>query len=179
MQVMNIGKTKVMNCKVGGGQVENSGKYPCGIYRKGVDVNSIYCSSCKKWIHRGCSGVVDSLGKIGNFMCRNCTAGGVKVVDEVKQFVLGNNDRMKVVEKFCYLLDVIGKGGGAKESSIARVRCAWGKFMDLKMLLTARGASLRVKGKIRWIVCVTTDMKKIGLRKEDAQNRSLWSSLVN
>src|SRR5437867_7400575 len=28
------------------------------------------------------------------------------------------------------------------------VRCAWGKFMDLKMLLTARGASLRVKGKI-------------------------------
>ena len=28
------------------------------------------------------------------------------------------------------------------------VRCAWGKFRDLRMLLTARGASLRVKGKI-------------------------------
>src|SRR6267154_628445 len=28
---MNIGKRKVMNCKVGVGQVENSGKYPCGI----------------------------------------------------------------------------------------------------------------------------------------------------
>src|SRR6266516_4764497 len=34
------------------------------------------------------------------------------------------------------------------ESSRARVRCAWGKFRDLKMLLTAREASLRVKGKI-------------------------------
>ena len=32
---VNIGKTKVMNCKVGVGQVENSGKFPCGICRKG------------------------------------------------------------------------------------------------------------------------------------------------
>src|SRR3954467_14714479 len=73
---------------------------------------------------------------------------GVKVVDEIKQFVLENNDRMEVVEKFCYLGDVIGKGGGTEESSIARVRCAWGKFMDPKILLTARGASMRVKEKI-------------------------------
>ena len=70
------------------------------------------------------------------------------MADEVKQFVLGNNDEIEVVEKFCYLGGVTGKGGGAEESSIARVRCAWGKFIDLKMLLTARGASLRVKGKI-------------------------------
>src|SRR2546425_48053 len=162
-----------MNCKVGVGQVENSGKYPCGICRKGVGVNSIYCSSCKKRIHRGCSGVVGSLGKIGNFMCRNCTTGGVKVVDEVKQFVLGNNDRMEVVEKFCYLGDVIGKGDGAEESSVARVRCAWGKFMDLKMLLTARSASLRVEGKI-YKACVqrmlvygseTWAMKKADLQR--------------
>src|SRR2546425_13104147 len=48
----------------------------------------------------------------------------------------------------CYLGDVIGKGGGAEEASRARVGCAWGKFRDLRMLLTARGASLRVKGKI-------------------------------
>src|SRR6184192_893771 len=33
---VNIGKTKVMNCRVGVGQVENSDKYPCGICRKGV-----------------------------------------------------------------------------------------------------------------------------------------------
>ena len=62
--------------------------------------------------------------------------------------VLGNGEKVEVVEKFCYLGDVIGKGGGAEESSRARVRCVWGKFMELKMLLTARGASLRVKGKI-------------------------------
>src|SRR4051812_42115154 len=49
---VNIGKMKVMNCKVGVGQVENSGKYPCGICRKGVAENSIYCSSCKNGFTR-------------------------------------------------------------------------------------------------------------------------------
>ena len=55
---------------------------------------------------------------------------------------------MEVVDKFCYLGDVIGKGGDAEEASRVRVRCAWGKFMNLRRLLTARGASLRVKEKI-------------------------------
>src|SRR6267154_4091303 len=145
---VNIDKTKVMNGKVGVGQVENMGKFSCGICRKGVGVNSICCRSCKKRINKRCSGVVGNIGKMVNFMCRNCAAGGVKVVDELKQFVLGNGDKVEVVKKICYLGDVIGKGGGAEESSRARVRYAWGKFMELKMLLTARGASLRVKGKI-------------------------------
>ena len=63
---VNIGKTKVMNCRVGVGQVENSGKYPCGICRKGVGRNSArLCTSCRKWIHKKCSGVVGRLKKGG------------------------------------------------------------------------------------------------------------------
>ena len=34
---VNIGKTKVMNCKVCVGQVENSGKFPCGNCREFVE----------------------------------------------------------------------------------------------------------------------------------------------
>src|SRR5881296_1185829 len=60
---VNIGKTKVMNCKVGVGHVENSGKYPCGICRSGVGDNAILCTSCKKWIHKKCSGVLSRLKK--------------------------------------------------------------------------------------------------------------------
>src|SRR5206468_12515242 len=41
------------------------------------------------------------------------------------------------------------------------------------------GGIKKSRGKKTWIECVTTDMKKIGLKKEDAQNRSLWSSLIN
>ena len=137
---VNTGKTKVMNCKLGVGQVENSGQYPCGICRKGVRRNSICCPSCKKWIHKGCSGVVGSLQRVKDFKCQNCLGGGgVKVVVGAKQFVVGTSDKLEVVEKFCYLGDVIGKGGGAEEASRARVRCAWGKFRDLRMLLTVRG----------------------------------------
>ena len=70
------------------------------------------------------------------------------MVDGVSQFVLGAREELEVVDKFCYLGDVIGKGGGAEEASRARVRCAWGKFRDLRRLLTTRGASLKVKEKI-------------------------------
>ena len=38
---VNMGKTKVMKCKVRQGQADNSGKFPCGICRKGVARNSI------------------------------------------------------------------------------------------------------------------------------------------
>src|SRR6266516_668899 len=107
---VNIGKTKVMICKVGVGQVENSGKFPCGICRKGVGVNSIRCTSCRMWIHKRCSGVRGRLERVEGFMCRNCCGGGGKAVEETKQFVLGTSDKLEVVEKICYLGDVIGKG---------------------------------------------------------------------
>src|SRR5260221_12628225 len=103
-----------MNCKVGVGQVENSGKFPCGICRKGVGVNSMCCISCKKWVHKRCSGVVGNIGKMVDFTCRNCSGGGVKVVEEAKQFVVETSDKIEVVEKFCYLGDVIGKGAVRK-----------------------------------------------------------------
>ena len=80
-------------------------------------------------------------------MCRNCCGGGGKAVEETKQFVLETSDKLEVVENFCYLGDVIGKGGGAEESSRARVRCAWGKFRALKMLLDSEGGLLESEGK--------------------------------
>src|SRR6184192_1916558 len=85
---VNISKTKVMNCKVGVGQVENSGKYPCGVCRSGVGRNSVCCTSCKRWIHKRCGGVVGRLAKVRASKCRICSGDGVKVVDEVRQLVL-------------------------------------------------------------------------------------------
>src|SRR2546425_64811 len=72
---VNMGKTKVMNCKMGIEQVENSGKFPCEICRKWVGVHSICCTFCKKWIYKRCSGVVGSLVKLVGFKCRNCYRG--------------------------------------------------------------------------------------------------------
>src|SRR5437867_1906533 len=112
----------------------------------------------------------------------------MEVVNRGRQFVLGAREELEVVDKFCYLGDVIGKGGGAEEASRARVRCAWRKFRDLRMLLTVRGASLRVKGKI-YRACVqrvlvygsetwpmkVNDMQRL-VRKENSMIR--WMSGV-
>ena len=35
-----------------------------------------------------------------------------------------NGDKIEVVDKFCYLGDMIGSGGGVEETSRTRVRCA-------------------------------------------------------
>ena len=43
---------------------------------------------------------------------------------------------------------MLGAGGGAEEASRARVLCAWTKFRALAPILTERGASLKMKGKI-------------------------------
>ena len=56
--------------------------------------------------------------------------------------------KLESVEKFCYLGDMIGAGGGARDASITRVRCAWSKFRELSHILTTRGASLSIKEKV-------------------------------
>ena len=48
---------------------------------------------------------------------------------------------------------MIGAGGGARVAARAGVRCAWAKFRELAPILTSRGASLKVKGKV-YRVCV-------------------------
>ena len=61
------------------------------------------------------------------------------------------------VDRFCYLGDMIEAGGDAELASIARVRCAWGKFWELSGFLIGRGVSLKLKGKI-YKACVQSVM---------------------
>ena len=75
---VNMGKTKIMHCQVKYGQAENSGKWPCGICKKGVEDNSIQCTACMKWIHKNCSDVKGKLSGIPNFKCRKCINGEIE-----------------------------------------------------------------------------------------------------
>ena len=72
------------------------------------------------------------------------------MVDEPERtkVAVGSDDEQECVEKFCYLGDMIGAGGGARDASVTRVRCAWSKFRKLSHILTRRGASLSLKGKV-------------------------------
>ena len=76
-----------------------------------------------------------------------------------------------------------------EEAVRARVRCAWAKFKELSPILTARGASYRIKGKI-YKGCVqraltygteTWAMKKANLHSLERTKRMMvrWMSRVS
>ena len=57
---VNTGKSKVMWCRLTKGQAEDSGEHPCGVCRKGIGDNSIFCVECHWWVHKRCSGISES-----------------------------------------------------------------------------------------------------------------------
>jgi hypothetical protein len=147
---VNIGKTKVLKCEVGSGLIEESGKWPCGICKKGVGKNSIRCTKCGKWIHKRCSKIKGKITTNEGFQCPKCT-GLLKTQvssDNKRSLQLDTGVEFECVDKFCYLGDMIGAGGGAELATRLRVRCAWNKFREILSILTSRGASLKLKGKL-------------------------------
>ena len=124
--------------------------------KKPVGRNSVLCRTCGKWIHHKCRGIKGKL-KNTEFKCSVCVAGKEGGSSERQELLLGPDCTLKVVDRFCYLGDVIGAEGGAEKASRARVRCAWAKFRELVPILTSRGASLKMKGKI-YNACVRSVM---------------------
>ena len=96
---MNTGKTKVMCCKVRSGQVEDSGKWPCGVCRKGVGVNSIACTRCRKWVHKRCSVLKGSLNKVVGFVCSRFVEG-TGDEEEKKEIEIENVGKLECVTSF-------------------------------------------------------------------------------
>ena len=148
---VNMAKTKVMASGIGEGPVFTSGKYPCGVCRKGVGVNSVYCTFCGHWVHRRCSGLKGKPRDIPDFKCRQCLHPQ-EVSKPPKKIKLGNGD-YEVVDQFCYLGDMLSAGGGAEASSVMLVRSGWKKFRELLPLLTSRVFSHKMKGKL-YAACV-------------------------
>ena len=166
---VNMDKTKVMISGKDMGLVERNGKWPCALCSKGVGSNSIKCCSCKEWVHKRCSGIRGRLQNIVGFKCAVCL--GDRIIPERPDRVEVGGMSLECVNKFCYLGDVIGAGGGAEASAVARVRSGWRKFRELLPLLTSRG-SLRLKGKL-YATCVRSVMlygtETWAMKEEDLQ----------
>ena len=130
------------------GQAKDSREHPCGVSRKGVSDNSILCMECRRWVHKRCSGISGKLKSNVDFHCRRCLEGENGLFQSVllKEAVTEPNVKLECVPKF--LGNTIGAGGGVEKAARARMRCAWAKFKELSPILTARGASYRIKGKI-------------------------------
>ena len=66
-------------------------------------------------------------------------------------------ESLELVDKFCYLGDTISAGGGAGATTTERIRCGWGKFRELRPVLTMRRLSIHLKGKV-YTSCVRRAM---------------------
>ena len=78
---MNVGSF-LISCRVLH-TLQNSGKYPCAVCRKGVGKNSIFCSGCSFWVHKKCSDIPGRLFEDPDFRCRclgNAWATGWKTL---------------------------------------------------------------------------------------------------
>ena len=92
-----------------------------------------------------------NLRKVVDFECKKCAKSVESVelnLDEKSQFKSSSGDALECVDKFCYLGDMIGRGGCVEEAVRNRVRCNWGKFRELYPLLAMRGFPLKLKCKI-------------------------------
>jgi len=106
---VNMNKTKVMIRRKWQKVMQKAVIWSCGVCGGGVGNNSIQCISCRKWVHRKCSGIKGSMYKVmKTFICRGCmnpvTGTGHKSVNGVPS--IGVNANLELVDKFCYLGDM-------------------------------------------------------------------------
>jgi len=154
---MNTGKTKVMFSCSTKDKVEEKGKWPCGVCKKGVGNNSILCHGCNKWIHKRCSGVKVSLRNASQLFICICYKADRPITDGLTTDLhldIGNGVSLEKVDKFCYLGNIMLDADGGCDSAItARDRSAWKKFCECLLILTGKGFSLKLKGNATCATC--------------------------
>ena len=143
-----------------------TGKFPCSVCLKGVGRNSILCPACKCWVHAKCSGLKGQLAKATNFVCSQCSGGAVADRNNEEKVMLAGSN-LEVIDKFCYLGDMLDAGGGAESSTVTS---RWEKFRELLPLLTTKPISLKVKGSCMQHVFVVSCFMVVRLGRSKLKN---------
>jgi len=60
---------------------------------------------------------------------------------------IGASTKLELVDKFCYLGDMLSVNGDAAAVVEARIRIGWNKFRQLVPLLTNKDVSLIMRGR--------------------------------
>ena len=111
----------------------------CGVCGETVGCKSIVCSFKKNWFHHHCSDILHWIGLTAVrdvFLCRSCL-GLVAAEVEAPVFKYGN-DQEEVVNKFCYLGDMLSSYGGVAKAVSARIAIAWKTFRELSEVLIGK-----------------------------------------
>jgi len=116
-----INKAKVLISGERQKPVQKSARWPCCACGRSVGSNSIRCTSCQKYVYKKCSGIKGNMYKVmKSFICRGCSnpviSTGRTSVD------IGASANLEVVDKFCYLGDILGVYGDADAAVETRIR---------------------------------------------------------
>jgi len=140
---VNMNKTKVMINGERQKPMQKAARWPCGVCGRGVGSHSIQCTSCQNWVHKKCSGIKDSMYRykvMRSFICRGClnpvVSTGHTSVDS------GASANLDLVDKFCYLGDMLNVDGDADAAVETRIQIGWNKFRQLVPMLTNSDISL-------------------------------------
>jgi len=61
---------------------------------------------------------------------------------------IGASAKLELVDKFCYLVNMLSVYGDTNAAVEARIRIGWNKFRQLVPLLTNKDVSLIMRGKL-------------------------------
>ena len=142
---VNSKKTKFM--LLGSENLRDPGAFPCNVCRKGVGVNSVFCSTCSHWVHKRFSGLTGRL-KDQAYDCPRCLNLAPPLDYRLIEEVIVGNATMDVEPKFCYLGNMSCAGGGCELAVITRFSVTWGKFKKLLPILTSKHSTLELRGKL-------------------------------
>ena len=90
---------------------------------------------------------------------------------------IGNGVSLEKVDKYCYLGDMLDADGGCDSAVTARVRSAWKKFREYLPILTGKGFSLKVKGKVRSCLMHGSETWPMKVEHELKMNRTEMSMI--
>ena len=98
------------------------------------------------------------------FVCKRCLSRAQDVGNVGVD--VGDGNVLEKVGKFCYLGDMLIGDGGADSAVLTRAKCAWNKFNELAPILTFKGASLKLKGRVCVRSCMIYGSETWPMRKE-------------
>ena len=97
-----------------------------------------------------------SLKKVESSFIRRRCKGELYETRQVNSQVNGlhiDGHEYEVVDKFCYLGDMLSQEGDCEHAILKRIQTGWLKFRELSGLLIGKGLSLRSKG-IIYTICI-------------------------
>ena len=122
----------------------------------GVGSNSIFCSGCKHWVHKKCSGL-KRLKNDPDYRCTLCQGTARPLDGRPQNEVQVRPDKLEVLASFYYLGDMLSAAGGCELSTTTRVKTAWKKFKDLLPVLSSSHFSFKTRGLV-YSSCVRSAM---------------------